>query len=129
MSQDRQSGASANQWGRETARKLINAFGGKSTSKTSNEFIKDGESLVMKCANLDTTSVGVSYKMLERIDGIIAAFAISSSGFALYRMDPGKFKEVMRETRSRGPSAGKVGLVTKASFIAEGKSQGEVLFD
>lgn len=124
MSQDRQSGASANQWGRETARKLINAYGGKSTSNASNEFMRDGDSLVMKCANLDTTSVGVSYKMLDRIDGVVAAFVVSPTRFALYQMDPGRFKEVMRETRSQGPSAGKVGLVTKASFIAEGKALG-----
>jgi hypothetical protein len=80
----------------------------------------------MKCANLDTTSVGVSLKMLDRIDGVVAAFAISPASFSLYFMDPVQFKKSMRDTRSRGPSAGKVGLVTKACFIAEGKSLGDI---
>jgi hypothetical protein len=80
----------------------------------------------MKCANFDTTSVGASLKMLDRIDGVVAAFATSPSCFSLYFMDPVKFRESMRDTRSRGPSAGKVGIATKACFIAEGKSLGDI---
>lgn len=125
MSQDQQSGATANKWGRETAQMLIKAFGGKSASNISNEFSKDGESLVMKCANLDTTSVGVSYKMLDRIDAVVAAFAASPTCFSVYRMDSDQYKECMCATRSQGRSAGKVGLVTKKSFVEMGKSLGE----
>ena len=86
MAQNRATGAAANAWGRNTARTLVKALGGKSISSSSNEFTLDGELLVMKSAAPATTSVGVSYEMLRRIDGVIAAFAISASKFELYRM-------------------------------------------
>ena len=117
MSQNQATGAAANQWGRQTAQKLIIAYGGKSASSTSNEFFKDEELLVMKCAAPATTSVGVSYKMLDRIHGVVAAFADTPSKFSIYRMSSEKYKALMRPTASRGTSSGRVGVVSKGAFI------------
>jgi hypothetical protein len=126
MSQNQATGAAANQWGRQMAQKIIIAYGGKSASSTSNEFFKDEELLVMKCAAPATTSVGVSYKMLDRIHGVVAAFADTPSKFSIYRMSSEKYKSLMRPTASRGASSGKVGVVTKSEFAEHGVQEGHL---
>lgn len=121
MVQDRESGAKANKYGRETAKKIAEKIGAKSISKISNEFELQGRKITIRCAKRYTNDYGVTYKMLERIDAIFAALEQKSNKYELYEIAPNIFKKNMRETQSKGASAGKVGLVRKSIFINEGK--------
>jgi hypothetical protein len=122
MPQNRESGVRANEYGRETAKKIAEKIGARSISKTSNEFDLRGRKITIRCARHSTSDFGVTYKMLERIDAIFAAPEQEDGRYKLYEMSPSTFKKNMRETCSRGPAAGKVGLVRKAVFIKKGKS-------
>ena len=121
MPQDRESGARANRYGRETAIKIADAIGATSISKTSNEFKLEGRKITIRCARHSTNDLGVTYKMLERIDAIFAALEQENGMYELYEISPNMFEENMRETRSKGAAAGKVGLVRKSVFIDEGE--------
>lgn len=107
MTQDRASGAAANKWGRETARKIASEIGAKMEGRTSNEARLEGKRTVIKCAASATDSVGVTFKMLDRLDSIIAAFQLDDGSFELWSLSPEKFREGMRDTRSKGAAAGK----------------------
>ena len=121
MPQNSESGARANRYGRETAKKIAEKIGAKSISKISNEFELQGRKITIRCAKHSTSDFGVTYKMLERIDAIFAAPEQEDGTYKLYEISPIMFKKNMRETNSRGPAAGKVGLVRKSVFIKEGK--------
>lgn len=111
MSQNRASGAAADEWGRQTARALAQQLGATKLSLRSNECLLEGKRLVIKCAAPDTDSVGVTFKMLDRLDEVVGAFQRDDGAFDLWSLAPSVFKKDMRDTRSRGASAGKVGLV------------------
>ena len=121
MPQDKESGAAANEYGRKTGRKIGTVLGARMIDKNSNACTLDDEHLVIKCARLKTQDIGVSYKMLERLDGIIGAFEYESGEYDLYRLDPQTFRANMRPTRSTGSSAGRVGLVRKTVFLESGQ--------
>jgi len=59
--------------------------------------------------------------MLDRIDAVIAALEQDNEEYKLYEISPQSFKQNMRETKSKGASAGKVGLVRKTVFMNKGK--------
>lgn len=126
MSQNRASGAAADEWGRETARALAQQLGATKPTLRSNECLLDGKRLVIKCAAPGTDSVGVTFKMLDRLDEVVGAFQRDDGAFDLWLLAPSVFKNHMRDTRSRGASAGKVGLVRKDVFQSKGKSLGRV---
>jgi len=126
MPQDRSSGAAANRWGRETARQIASQIGAVMQRRGSNEALLNGQKVVIKSAAPATDSVGVSYKMLETLDAVIGAFQLDDGSFELWSISPQQFGAAMRETRSRGPSAGKVALVRKRVFVSHGKSLGRV---
>ncbi len=87
----------------------------------SNEANWEGRRIVIKCAGVGTSSVGVTHRMLERLDAVVAAFQLADGRFDLIEMTPEIFKAHMRETQSTGASAGKVGLVSRQSFREIGK--------
>jgi len=124
--QDRASGARANRWGRETARAIAREIGAVGMKKASNECLLDGQRTVIKCAAPKTPSVGVTYKMLKRIDAIVGAFEREDGTFHLLRLSPQFFSRAMRATRSQGASAGKVGLVQRCIFERLGEDIGTV---
>jgi hypothetical protein len=126
MIQNRASGAAADQWGRNTARALAQHLGATKPTLRSNECLLHGRRVVIKCAAPDTDSVGVTFKMLDRLDEIVGAFQRYDSAFELWSLRPSLFRTHMRDTRSRGASAGKVGLAKKALFESKGKSLGRV---
>jgi hypothetical protein len=126
MPQDRNSGAAANRWGRETARQIASRIGATMQSRASNEALLDGQKVVIKCAAPATDSVGVTYKMLEKLDAVIGAFQLDDGSFDLWSVSPKQFVSAMRETRSRGPSAGKVAIVRRSVFIDYGTPLGKV---
>ena len=117
MAQDRHSGAEANRYGREVARAIANRLGTSCPNKNSNECVYKGKRVVIKCAHANTQDIGVTYRMLERIDKVIAAFEQDSGAYRLYCLTPAQFGKNMRPTASRGPAAGRVGLVRKSVFL------------
>lgn len=121
MKQDQISGAAADEWGRTTARAIAHKLGAEMKSKTSNEATFNGKNIVIKCAATATDSVGVTFKMLDRLDSIVAAFQRNNGSFELWRLPADKFRREMRDTRSTGASAGKVGLVRKDVFEKHGE--------
>ena len=120
MKQDQLSGAEADAWGRKTARAIAAELGAKMKNQTSNEATFKGEHIVIKCAAPATDSVGVTFKMLDRLDSIVAAFQRDDGSFELWSLPADKFRREMRATRSTGTSAGKVGLVRKDAFEKHG---------
>jgi hypothetical protein len=126
MAQDRASGAAAAAWGKRTAEALAKKLGATKPAGASNECLLDGNRVVIKCAKPATRSVGVTFSMLDRLDDIIAAFQRDDGAFELWSLTPAAFRQYMRETRSRGSSAGKVGLVEREVFRAKGKALGKV---
>jgi hypothetical protein len=126
MPQDRETGAAGNAFGRETAPRIAQALGASRISKSSNEFELKGRRLAIKCARVDTSSVGVTYKMLDRIEAVLGAFEEPDGRFGIYEISAAEFRERMRPSRSKGPPEPKVGLVAKADFHQRGKLVGRV---
>lgn len=121
MPQDRESGAAANRYGRETALKIMKKLGTKQISSMSNECVLGGRRVVIKCSRKHTKCIGASYLMLKRLDAVIGAFETEDDMYNLFELNPKVFVNNMRPTRSKGPSAGKVGLVTQSIFEAKGE--------
>jgi hypothetical protein len=124
--QDRASGARASRWGHETARALAARIGASSMRRSSNECRYKGLRAVIKCAGAATKSVGVTYKMLDRLEIVIGAFECEDGTFELWSLSPAQFRSSMRATRSQGASAGKVGIVARQAFAQSGRSLGRV---
>jgi hypothetical protein len=59
--------------------------------------------------------------MLKRIDAVFAALEQENGKYEVFELSPNIFEKNMRESKSKGASAGKVGLVRKSVFIDEGK--------
>lgn len=129
MTQDRASGATANEWGRTTARAIASKIGAVMKGRTSNEATLEGKKVVIKCAASATDSFGVTFKMLDRLDSIIGAFQLDDGSFELWSLSPEKFRQEMRDTRSRGSAAGKVGLVRRGVFERSGMLLARVRLD
>lgn len=129
MTQDRISGAAANEWGRVTARAIASKIGAVMKGRISNEATLDGKKVVIKCAASATDSVGVTFKMLDRLDSIIGAFQLDDESFELWSLSPETFRQEMRDTRSRGSAAGKVGIVRRDSFEKGGMLLARVRLD
>lgn len=121
MPQDRESGAAANKYGRETARKIMKKLGTKPISSMSNECVLKGRLVAIKCSRKYTKCIGVSYLMLKRLKAVIGAFETENDYYDLYELSPRVFANNMRPTRSKGAAAGKVGLVTQSVFEAKGR--------
>jgi hypothetical protein len=125
--QNQQTGAAAAQWGRETAKRLAKALGASIPTGISNECILDGQPVVIKCAAATTDSVGVTYSMLKRVARIIGAFETSENTFNVWSLTPKQYESQMRDTASKGASAGKVGLVRRAHFENAGTHIGTIV--
>src|SRR5947207_12418651 len=89
--QDRASGARASKWGHETARALAARIGASSMRRSSNECRYKGLLAVIKCAGAATKSVGVTYKMLDRLEIVIGAFECEDGTFELWSLSPAQF--------------------------------------
>lgn len=129
MTQDRASGAAANEWGRVTARAIASKIGAVMKGRISNEATLNGETVVIKCAASATGSVGVTFKMIDRLDSIIGAFQLDDESFELWSLSPDKFRQEMRDTRSMGSAAGKVGIVSKTFFEKSGRLFARIRLD
>ena len=122
MSQNRETGAEANRYGREFGEKIAAALGAQKVRKGSNECLLNGERVVIKCRQRGPVqSVGVTYLMLERLAGVLGAFEEADGCYSIVRLPAERFRAAMTPTRSRGPSAGRVGVVKRRVFEAHGK--------
>lgn len=127
MPQDAESGEKATQWGLEYGKKIIEKLGGKpARSSGSNEFFLNGERLAIHCAHEDTDSVGVTYKMLDRVVAVFGAFEQPNGEFMILRLSQPQYKSYMEGTRSLGPSRGRVGVVKRREFERDGTLVGRV---
>lgn len=115
MTQDRVTGAAANQFGKDAAVKIAKLLGAKITSGRSNEVLYDGKRAVIKSAHLGNIYIGVTLKMLEQIDLIIAAFETLDGDYDLYTLKPDIFKDNIRIGLNE-----RIGLVRKKVFLEEG---------
>lgn len=113
--QNRMTGAAANQFGREAAAKISKLLGAKRISGRSNEVLYDSKRAVIKSAHLRNIYIGVTLKMLERLDLIIAAFETLDGDYDLYALKPDIFKDNIRIGLNE-----RIGLVRKKVFLEEG---------
>jgi hypothetical protein len=124
MTQDRDSGAAANEFGRETAKKLAAALGARMTKPGSNEAMWDGKLVALKSAAPTTNMIGMTYKMLDRVEEVVAALQKGDGTFEVFALSAAAFKSAMRPTRSKGSSSGRVGVVRRSVFETTGRSVG-----
>ena len=125
MPQNRNTGAAANLWGRQTARRIMAEIGARPAGK-GNECFWKGRRFVIHSANRGVTKVGVSYNMIKHLHAVLGVFRKSGSKFELYELDTKICSDNMTPTRSKGPSKGRVGIVRRAVFIEQGKALGEI---
>lgn len=117
MAQDSISGAEARIYGHKTARRLARKLGAVSLSEMSNEFAYQGKLITIRCAHADTSDVGVTIKMLKRVDSVVGAFETSPDKYDLFEMSPALFKRYVRDSKKEG----KVGLVRRKKFQEFGR--------
>ena len=125
MPQDAKSGARANKYGRETSRLIAKKIGAISLKENSNEFAFEGRLITIRCAHKGNLQIGVPYRMLERIDSVVAAFEIENKFYNIYEMTPCLYKMHMRDSKKEG----RVGLVRKQVFVKKGKALCDVRLD
>ena len=107
MAQDKNSGRKAREFGLQAARELIRALGGKQCREGSNEFLWEGKLAVLKSAKPGNTIIGVTPKMRERLDVVVAAFQLPHSGkgkervFELYAFHKADFNRIFYEAAPR----------------------------
>jgi len=129
MPQNRETGRAANTFGFQTARRIAEILGAIPISSRGNEFLYNGQVVAIKCARRKTTSIGVTYAMLNRLEGVIGAFQIDEHNYDLYRLSPHDFCDNMKESKSRGNSKGLNGLVSRLIFREIGHSLGRVYLE
>jgi hypothetical protein len=93
-------------------------------NRNSNECVFEGMRAVIKSAHEKTTSIGVSYQMLERLDLIIAAIEQANGSYEVYKYPAARFRDMLRPTESKGPSKGRVGLVNRSDIVEHGEPIG-----
>ncbi len=120
MPQDRKTGAAGNQFGHENAPKIAEAIGATLTRDGTNEAMWEGKRAVIKSARKNTSSVGVTYSMLDTLDVVIAAFQHRTGPYDVYVLPAARFAELAVDSRSSG-AAGGVGIVSRKAFMEEGK--------
>jgi hypothetical protein len=129
MPQDRRTGAEGNRFGRANGKKLASELGATLVRHGSNEALWKGRRVVFKSAAERTKKIGVTYKMLERLDDVVAAMQQDDGRFALYILPAKRFKAAMVPTASRGSSSGRVGMVWRSVFERSGQPYGHVRLD
>lgn len=119
MSQNRQSGAAANEYGREYGSRIAAALGATKKRAGSNECDLNGETVSIKCAKLDTNRVGVYTSVLKRIDAVLGAFETVPNGpYDVYRLSKSKFMANMAVKQAGKPN--EQGQVTRLVFERDG---------
>lgn len=121
MGQDSISGAAGSAYGHEMAAKVASFLGTQLLSSKSNEAYLDGKRIVIKCAHYRVPQIGVSRKMLERLDLITPALETKNGDYKIYEVTPQWYKTKMVPSRSRSRSANKVMMVSCKAIIEGGQ--------
>jgi hypothetical protein len=120
MPQDKRSGQEGNTYGHDCGQEIASALGALKLNPASNECLLNGERVVIKCAHRKNYSAGVRYEMLKRIRAVVGAFEERDGTYSVLRLPAEDYILHMKPTRSRGPSAGKVGVVSRHPFYEDG---------
>ena len=87
MVQNQITGSAGNNFGREMARIAAKFLDTNLLSAKSNEIILDGKLFVIKSARRKTSSIGITEKMFNRLQGIIVALETDNGKYTLYKVD------------------------------------------
>lgn len=126
MGQDKISGMEANNWGHMMAARVAKHLEIQLPSRVSNEAFFNGKRIVIKSAHHKTPEIGISKKTIDRVNAIIAALETEKGDYALYEITPQWFRERMKPSRSKSPSASKVMMVSCKAVINEGQFLGNM---
>jgi len=128
MPQNRDSGAEGNRYGREFGKRVATALGAKKVSSGSNECDFNGERIVIHCARMKTGTVGVTRRMVEKLQAVLGAFEQVDGSYRVYRLPMQSYRDHMKPSRSLGRSAGNVFLVDRKVFEEHGSQLGAFHF-
>src|SRR5437016_2774546 len=117
MSQTKESGREAAEYGLQGAAVIGQKIGAKKISKRGNEFEFNGQRVTIRMAHLENNQVGVLYDMLERVQAVIGAFETSPNEYQLLSLSPAVYQANMRDSNTGN---GRVGLVRKSVFVEQG---------
>lgn len=107
MSQDQASGAAGNTFGREMTPRIAKAIGAVMLGSRSNEATYGSNRVVIKCAAPNTSSVGVTYLMLDRLHSIFGAFQQTDGSFRVLALPARTFAKRSDPLAARAPQPGK----------------------
>src|SRR6266849_11194293 len=118
MPQDRHSGLRASRFGKECARRIAIAIGAQMLGNKSNECLWNNQRVLIKSGHRKTRSVGVLYHMTKRIKAVLGAFQQTDESYRVMRLPIERCVPVIKAkpTRSRGPSAGRTGMIPRKLF-------------
>ena len=124
MSQTRESGAQANEFGRIAAATIASQIGAKKLGN-GNEFEWKGKRITIRTARRRNNIVGVTNTMADRVELVVAAFEFAPNEYELLTLSPAKFKQHRRFSRGHE----NIGLVSKIWFVKEGEKLGTAKLD
>jgi hypothetical protein len=120
MPQNRDSGAEGNSYGRECGKRIASALGAQRVSARSNECDFNGERIVIHCARLRTKTVGVTRRMVEKLQAVLGAFERKDGSYAVYLLPMQIYRDHMKPSRSHGKKVENVFLVDRKVFEEHG---------
>lgn len=94
--------------------------GAQMLSAYSNEVIWDGRRAVIKAAALKNDSIGVTAKMLPRLDDVYGAFEDELGNVELWKITPDIFRRVSRDSPSARNRGTDTRLVRKREIFERG---------
>lgn len=120
MPQSQNTGAAANQYGHETARRIASALGAMMLGNQSNVAVFQSQRVVIKCARVRTTSVGVTYSMQSEITQVLGAFEQPDGRYKVYSLPVEFYRAKQVQSRSKPNSNHQVGKVSRTDFQNSG---------
>lgn len=109
--------------GLETAQRIAAALGTELSNPDTNRITLNGRRAVIKTARKNTTSVGVTHRMLEDLDEVIGALEQPDGTYRLLALNVEEYRKKMGPRKSRGTPA-RVGIVARKVFEDQGRDMG-----
>lgn len=117
MPQDRDTGAEAAAYGLRMAGIIGQELGATRLDPDANEFTVDGRLITIRCAHMNTASVGVLDDMLSRVQAVWGAFQEQDGSYIIHELLPPDFRRMSR----RAVNNDRVCLVTRSAFKTHGR--------
>ena len=122
MPQDRMSGMAGHQFGKAMAPLIARKLNTQLIGARSNECWYNGELAVIKTSGTKTSGIVVTYRMLNRVKMILAAFQTSPGLFSVYQLSADSFKSCMVPSKSaQHVKENSAGIVGRSQFINLGE--------